>query len=333
MPRGHFWEATYDPAWEGPTEKASFTSADSGLVERVVAAQDGKPVSVRWRASDPHRLFQKCDIAEIVKDSLVSNCTFTDCRFRGSRWIYVKFSKCTFVRCDFTDVTFERCYFVSDCRFEHNSASAELFRIEETAISATSFMNGLETNLGHTDRVEYQRHRFVGTREKLAKALFSATRNEADVDYYFEAYEQLTRCTLERRIEQHRFEGDLARAWWQFWLLSIPARLERRIVITSGWLTQWGRSLLRAFGFFAVVVALFGVLYAGLDTAQADETRWHFFGRQFVQALNVTLVAGYTAHFDRHASWIQQVTWLGNVALGIFWYSLIVPVLSRRVLR
>jgi hypothetical protein len=115
--------------------------------------------------------------------------------------------------------------------------------------------------------------------------------------------------------------------------LSTPARLERRIVTTSGWLTQWGRSLLRAFGFFAIVVVLFASLYAGLGWAQADERPSPPFAAHLVQALNITLVAGYTAHFDSSAPWLQQLASLINVALGIYWYSLIVPVLSRRVLR
>src|SRR5690606_24151039 len=47
-----------------------------------------------------------------------------------------------------------------------NSASAQLFPIEETAISAGAFIRGLKTNLTHLpDNVtaSYQRHRFVGT--------------------------------------------------------------------------------------------------------------------------------------------------------------------------
>src|SRR5688572_31246693 len=127
MPRGHYWEITYDPDSNGPTQTASLKDLDgsSGLVERKVAAPDGQPVSVRWRTRGPSRLFQKCDIEEHVTDSLVSNCTFTDCRFRGSKWIDVKFSNCKFIRCDFTGISLLRCHFISDCHFETNSASGE----------------------------------------------------------------------------------------------------------------------------------------------------------------------------------------------------------------
>jgi Pentapeptide repeats (8 copies) len=332
MPRGRFWEATFDPNWEGPTVNASFTDLDgsSELVERVVKSPN--PVTVKWTLTAPTRLFQKCDIAENVRDSFISNCTFSECRFQGSSWTNVKFSNCRFVLCDFSRAIFSRCYFVSNCRFERISASAELFRIEETAISATAFISGLETNLVHTDQVEYQKHRFIGTRQKIAKSIFSATRNEADVNFYFEAYEQLTRCTLDEQVEQHRFDGAAPVSSRRFWFRSAPARLERRIVLTSGWLTRWGRSLLWAFAFFLVTVSVFSGAYAlitPVPAVMASDLIW----QSAVQALNITLVAGYTAHFNPEAPRLHQGMCLANVLLGIYWYSLVVPVLSRRILR
>lgn len=335
MARGNRWEMTYDPVWDGPTETASLEGLDgsSGLVKKIVRASDGKAVSVRWRTSGPVRLFQQCDISEHVTDSLVSNCTFSDCRFKGSRWVNVKFSRCKFIRCDFTGMTISRCHFISDCEFESNSSSGELFRIEETAISATAFLNGLTTNLKHYGSdAGYQLHRFVGTREKLAKAIFVATRNEAEVDYYFQGFEQLVRCTFEQQVEQHRFEDQKVHPRWRFWLFSFPARLERRIVLTSAWLTEWGRSLLKAFVFFAAMVTSFAAVYTAIGSDPYD-WRTPISAAAFVEALNVSLVAGYTAHFRVDAPGSLQAAWVSNLILGIYWYSLVVPVLSRRFLR
>lgn len=326
---------TYDPDWDGPQELASFRDLDgsSGLVDRRIGFQDGKPVTLRWRTSGPKRFFQRCDVAEFVKDSLVSNCTFDRCRFYGSRWEDVKFSNCVFESCDFSGVNFLRCYFVSDCAFRNNSASAELFRIDDTAISSAAFIRGLSTNLKHAPNVAYQKHRFVGTRQKIAKALFSATRNEPDVNYYFEAYEQVVRCSLEQRVEQHRFRSAAdVRPVLQFVFMSAPARVERLIVLLSGWLTEWGRSLLRPFGFFTATVLLFTAVYLSTDTSSGVSALARF-ADCVVKALNITLVAGYTAHFDPRATVIQKLVVVTNVVVGIFWYSLIVPVLSRRVLR
>lgn len=335
MARGNFWEVTYDPAWDGPSEVAYLTKLDGSnvLAARRVLAEGSEPTTVRWRRRDPIRTFQKCDFALHVRDSFISNCVFTLCRFKGSRWENVKFSNCRFDHCDFSESTLDRCHFVSDCAFNTISASAETFRIEETALSASNFIVALHTNLEHVgDKVDYQRYRLVGTKQKVAKALYSATRNESDVNYFFEAYEQLTRCTLEYGIQKHRYLGDgKRRNSFVFCLMSLPARCEKRIVVTSGWLTKWGRSVLRPTVFFLATVLLFAILY--LDPSGLSSSWSRELARVFVQALNITLVAGYTAHFSAGAPLDTRIMMLTNVCVGLYWYSLIVPVLSRRVLR
>jgi len=335
VPRGQFWEMTFDPDWDGPAVDASLANLDgsSGLVRRRVVEPDGKPVSVTWSTKGPERIFTDCDISAAVAHSRISNCTFLRCRFTGSTWESVKFSRCTFQQCDFTDVLFSRCYFVRDCVFMENSAYPELFRIQDTAVSATAFIRGLSTNLRYAPNGVYQRHRFVRARQKIAKALFSSTRSEAEVDYFFEAYEQLTRCTVDEEIERHRFDHqERPRPLWLFALRSSPKRFERRILLTSGWLTNWGRSLVRPIGFFVATVAFFGVLYLHFDPLLTS-AGWRRVIGGLIEASNVTLVAGYTAYFDGRARFLLQVIREANVVLGLFWYSLLVPVLSRRILR
>src|SRR6266487_849949 len=146
MPRGNFWEATFDPNWDGPVEEAFLTGlgGTSGLVKRRIVSANGKPISVKWKRSDnTPRRFQECDFHLEVQDAYISDCTFSQCRFRDSIWRDVKFSNCTFENCDFSRITLTRCHFLNDCRFSGNSASAELFRIQDTAISASAFISGL----------------------------------------------------------------------------------------------------------------------------------------------------------------------------------------------
>jgi hypothetical protein len=340
MPRGKFWEVTYDPDWKGPLPTAHLTKLDgsSGLIAQEIVAEGGKPAQVRWRKQDEERHFQRCDFTLHVKDSHVSSCRFTGCRFAGSVWENVKFSNCEFESCDFSNVVFRGCQFVAGCRFCRNSASAELFRIENTAISATAFLSSLETNLKHVAEqdLEYQRYRFVGTKEKIAKAVYDATRNEADLNFYFEAYEQLTRCALKSRIEMHRFAGgSKERRRWpaSFLVLSLPARFEQAIIESSGWLTDWGRSILRSCAFFTVVTVLFAALYAVIEHGLTLAMWKKNVVDSLIEAANVTLVVGYGSHFKPDASLLLRFLWLFNVILGLFWYSLIIPVVSRRVLR
>ncbi len=341
MPRGNFWEATFDPSWDGPAEKASLTGLDgsSGLVKRLIVAADGNSVSVKWTRRDKTpRRFQECDFQLSVENALMSDCTFSRCRFKGSIWQEVKFSNCTFEACDFSGVTLRRCYFVSDCRFSNNSASAALFRVEDTAVSASAFISGLRTNVQNLPAgitAEYQQSRFVGTKQKIAKVLYSATRNEADLEYFYQAYEQLVRCTLDQGVEQHRFRGETRdrNSPWEFARHSFSARVERWIVCRSGWLTNWGRSVFRACLFLVAVVAGFAGLYTAVGHHGGTGGVLTIFGSSVLEAVNVTLVAGYTAYYREAAPLLGRVLWVVNLALGLFWYSLIIPVLSRRILR
>ena len=208
--------------------------------------------------------------------------------------------------------------------------------MEETAISASAFITSLQTNLEHVtdERRAFQKSRFFATRAKIAKTVFSATRNEADLDYYFEAYEQLIRCTLAYQVERHRFNERTEKLSSQmgFWLRSFPARIERTVTQTSGALTNWGRSLVRSAVFFIATVAFFSLLYAFLDNA-SNLSNWQRACTSIIEAMNITLVAGYTAHFKADAAILLQFIWVLNVTFGLFWYSLIIPVVTRRILR
>ncbi len=339
MARGKFWEMTFDPDWDGPSEREPLTELDgsSGLVERKVVNKEGaQSCQVKWNLNGPSRSFTDCDFELKVENSRISNCSFVRCRFDKSIWVGVKFSNCSFEKCDFSNVLFRRCIFINDCKFRDNSASAELFRIEETAISAKAFVGSLMTNLQHVGAVKhlYQKTRFNSTRQKIAKAIYSATRNEADLDYYFEAYEQLIRTTLDQAVERERLDDKQRfRSKRSCVLHSLPARFERAIVLFTGWLSNWGRSILRSGWFFGFCVLIFGSLYAKCDTFPEGANLTHNIVVSLIEAINITLVAGYTAHFRADGPLLLRCIWLLNMTAGLFWYSSIIPVLTRRVLR
>ncbi len=336
MPRGNYWEMTYDPKWDGPSENAYLTqlSGSSGFSDRKVIPDPQKPLKLKWRVKDPSLLFQRCDFALTVTDAQISNWSFKLCRFAGSVWKNVKFSHCTFEQCDFSNVIFDDCNFVDSCTFKQNSASAELFRMEETAINAGKFITNLETNLEHVDADSklFQTSRFVGTRANISKVVFGANRNEANIDYYFRAYEQLVRCDLDHQIERRRFDDTTGKPIKWFWLRTLPFRFEKLITLTSGWLTNWGRSLVRPSVFFAATVLAFAVLYWMWQVPHQYQG-WKRAVAALTEATNLTLVAGYTAHFDKCASLRMQLLWMSNMAIGLYWYSLIIPVITRRVMR
>jgi len=154
------------------------------------------------------------------------------------------------------------------------------------------------------------------------------------VDYFFEAYEQLTRCTLQERVERHRYNDATKQltSIWRFWWRSALARLDRRIVLLSGWVTDWGKSIVTAVRIFAGLVGLFTVIYFAL-TFLPGRPLTHEILRSLRTALNVTLVAGYTAEFRQELPRCLKIAMLSNLIVGLAWYSLVIPALTRRILR
>lgn len=333
MPRGHKWEATYHPHWDGPIEKLRFNSPAclTGATQKRLVSGSERPATVKWPVNYGRpRLFHKCDFVLEVTDSQIGLCTFEDCKFAGSHWRDVKFSNCHFERCDFSNAHFLRCNFIN-CTFEYISASAEYISMDETAIDATAFIRSLCTNLRHfpSDQKPYQIHRFFSTRAKIARAVYIATRNEPNLDYYFNAFEQLTICTLQQKVERHRYRGEKRRSLPLFAALSFLDRLELYLIQISGILTNWGRSITRAIIFFTCSTIVYGLGYAFTESKHCPVDIFN----SFCKALNLMLVVGYTAYYQTDLSVGQRVLLMENILIGVFWYSLIFPVLTRRTLR
>ena len=121
----------------------------------------------------------------------------------------MQFSDCTFNLCHFAFMTVDGCSFL-DCSFMDVSASAEHVKWSRTQISATSFLDAITTNVSHlrlgkapANNEQYQRYRIVGTKAKLARAIYVATAEVADIDTYLEANKELVLRTLEWRARIH----------------------------------------------------------------------------------------------------------------------------------
>jgi hypothetical protein len=94
MPRGNFWEATFDPLWDGPVKLSYLTemAGASGFIRRRIVPTNEQTTSVKWKRSDnTPRRFQECDFQLAVQDAYISDCTFVRCRFKDSTWTDVKF--------------------------------------------------------------------------------------------------------------------------------------------------------------------------------------------------------------------------------------------------
>lgn len=287
--------------------------------------------------------FEHCDLGLKWRYSSFTDCEFIACRFNGSNLQGVKFSDCSFRNCNFSYCTFEDCQFVSGCTFAGNSASAEQFTLKTTSIPASAFLQELVTNIKYIPDTEattpeFQLNKHFKTKLGIAQRIYGATREENDIELFAQAYRELILCTIDWNIERHRYypkskhEMPKLRNHFLFLWLSFPAHFEKPIIRFSGYLSDWGRSVARPLSVFLFLLTafyywyMFTIPHASLwDLVSARDI--------FLRSLDVTLVAGYTAHCEPTDNvptrWLTAV----NMIAGLYWYSLMVPVLTRRLLR
>ena len=345
MAGGNPWEMSYTEN-SRVLGDSDFSDLDTttGYRFRKIVSPENQAVTVNWKLGEnTERKFEDCHFALPVENSSVANCKFIRCRFHGSSWKSVKFSQCTFDHCHFSGVDFTHCNFLNTCKFLEVSASAEGLRMEDTAINPSAFLKAMKTNVAsYNNKLQraYQKHRLIGTKEKVAKIIFDSTRNVGNVDYYYDAYKRLSICWARQQIEQYRYIQDgspeTAKKDWLYFLWVIPACVEMFVVVTSGFLTNWGRSLLRPLAVFVFTYVYLPESVEVVDVAGKKVQSNQLAGRvnfALVKATEISLVAGYTAHVNEDVRGWARAGVLINLMLGIGWYSLVFPVLSRRTLR
>lgn len=331
VPRGQKFEATYDPNEGGPTGVFDLNDFKASMGPRNCV------VSGREKAAiPPNAQFHRCDLRGDFKEINFKEVVFELCDFRGSVWSRVKFSKCHFRQCNFSYVTFNSCLFF-DCRFSNNTASAEYFETAQTTIPATAFLDGLTPNTKHypnntkdeKDFIEYQIYRHRKTSAKLARIIHASTDKCPDPDIFSEAHKEVVLRSLNAKLEESRWSGDKKAYWLSSLVRSIPICVDIAVTWVSSLLTDWGRSIIRPLCFFATLVVIFSCFYHSMQwTSAIHATSWPQAVRR---AIDISLVAGYT----RHSSGTEAFEWIAfvNASLGIYWYTLIVPAIIKRVMR
>lgn len=126
-------------------------------------------------------------------------------------------------------------------------------------------------------------------------------------------------------LRQHPMERPQLRNRLCFFFGSFSLFFDLALVRLAGILTNWGQSLARAFVLLLGIILVFGWSYVAFF-----EEPWR---HALFRALDVSLVAGYDVHIgENDVSALRVVTFI-NLIFGIYWYSLIVPVITRKFLR
>lgn len=345
-----FWAMPFNPNEASPQrDHGSVLNKQNPGLKGLVIELDKTAIGP---IAKDRRTFERCWFTGSLEDIDIANWKFSACTFDQSQWKKVKFSDCSFEKCHFYKMELNECAFMESCEFKENSCSPELVWMKDTMINATSFLNAVTTNLMHLPKKiepDYQKWRLATTTiANIAVLIHSSTRGEPNLAFYNAAQKELILADINSRIESKRYFLDKKaggakyrkRHSMSFYVLTAVQRLERFLVRTAGELTQWGQSISRACLVLIFLVLLFGIIYQQqgwiptLTTSpQEPPSLFISYCLAFFKALNITLVAGYTSYFDAKSDLLRQSVEIANLVAGIFWYSLIVPVLSRKVLR
>jgi hypothetical protein len=346
MPRGNYWEMTYDPVRDNPSESrdlASIGGSDAGFREAVVNLPDSAPVetgkkelkSKKRRLNLKGKSFEDCDFRGGLHKASFAGCNFTGCNFTGTHWSIVKFTKCQFTRCHFFHTDFDECTFI-DCSYSELSIGSPDVKFRTTSIDIEPFFSAITTNVAHLPegvKKEYQLSRLEGTKVDVARQLYPFTAPMSD--NYFAVHRELVLALARDRIASQRYPGSpnqtgaspIRVKGLNFLFAAFPALVDLGTLRLAGTLTNWGRSLARPIIFAATMTAVFALIYSIKLSSRESLFR----------AVEVFLVAGYNGDYNlteqlRDQVWLRVVTIL-NLLIGLYWYSLIIPVVTRRFLR
>lgn len=329
--RGNFWEYTFKPSGWTPVKLDVFPdSAMEGQLGRENTVMRTVPHNRKKKKF--HRKndrYKDCDFSFDLDLGSFSNCSFENCRFTQMEWQNVKFNNCDFKKCDFTFATLKQCSFLDNCSFKQISASAEHFKMIETSISASCFLQAIGTNLEHLPSsvdADYQKHRLVASKAKISRMVFTSTKNQPDLGLFFQANKELVLHSLAERVEKWRYTEKQKNSfvWAEIW--SLPQKLEYTLAFASGWLTDWGQSVVRALAFFVGLVVFFAALYYFFEQPKSVSMA-------ALKSFEISVVAGYTSHRQAHDNFFCSYLMGANLFFGLYWYSLIIPTIVRRVLR
>jgi len=331
-PRGKYWEVTYkkgSPAFEPwlLTRTALDAENASGKSNvEVNAALGSRGVNLR------EKHFQTCDFNHFtLDDSSFNGCTFINCRFIKSDFKNVKFSGCRFETCHFLNVTFHECQFL-ECIFQNISASGEHVRFVSSSLFAGKFVDALVTNLAalpeDTDE-QYQLYRLQKAKAKIAGRILIGLRDETEPDILADGNRTFEIALQRRQIAEARWTDNgrkLAKQsrFNRFFVFPLR-RGALEIMRFAGFFTDWGSSPIKSGWYLLGAIVVFSAIY------------WLAFRQDLssalLRALDCTFVFGYGNY--PHGQNLKALDWVMfvNAFVGLWWYGLFVPALTKRLFR
>jgi hypothetical protein len=337
---GKYWEQSYLIEWESQKEGPLIDFADcGGPVRQKVWSKLTEPVK---HITVADKTFMECDIRANLDSCTFTRCNFKRCRFVTNKWARVKFSGCDFSQCHFLRLNCEDCEFVDDCTFKDLSASAEYLKLFRTELPASKFVRALNPNIRNlpaSKSLLKQRKRFADTKRKIAGLVLRSVTDCGDPFNIMAAHREVVLSILLSRIKAHdTYYDDASRELkesnrcWRL-LCSFWPSCEYIITCVSGWLTDWGRSLLRSTVYIIVTVALFAAIYCANDPNVNRHNCYDVVAHSILKSLEISLLFGYTTHRQLDTSFGAASLIFLNAITGLYWYSLIIAAITKRTLQ
>lgn len=329
----NYWEPIYKPEadnafeyWQVKQHKLNDTTGKKNVWIKIDDFQDSI-----YRVED--FTFENVDFEGTLNKRLkFLRCKFINCSFRYTTWTHVKFNDCLFSRVSFTISKFNYCEF-RDCKYEKIGLSGNETQFKDVFIEPDKFVKAAYTNTNENvlkengTSVKYQKYRLEYSKSKFARMLLRMKPIRADIDSYSKA--KMTARITENIFYIKKYYHDFTINTYVFKILPllrfILSIIELVVTYLFGIASGWGLKFSRMF-----IVGLFLTLYFGIYYKLI-----FFYNQSFIEcylrSLEYWFFVGYTKYpFGKTLSDHQIIVFI-NSLLGIFWYSILIPVILEKL--
>lgn len=279
--------------------------------------------------------FTECDFHGVIRSE---KFTFSECKFIKSdlgrtTWKNVKFSNCQFLDSTLTQATFENCQFIK-CTWKAIGVSGNETIFNNCQFdNPDEFINSAYTNLDPkldskfqgTQSVSYRFMRLEQTKLKVARSVLKNIENAGDDESYYKALKTYLNQSISYR--EAKIKNSLNKEGRGFGAFInrgqlLLLQMERVILNVSGYINNWGESLIKPALLGLIIVFIFSLLYWAVGSSDT-------FVDGLIAGFDVTTLVGYTKHSQIGSK--NDYLYLINVFLGLWWYAIFIPTVINRI--
>lgn len=335
--RKNYWEPIF--AAEALPDFSSFdwkTRTVTGIRHQICSAERLKELRQTEQLSAVKTFsFSECDFFGIfdIGPFTFKNCLFDCCDLGRSTWRNIKFQSCRFKRCSLTQATFDSCQFL-DCQWEEIGFSGTETHVHDCVITSPSaFVAAGYTNLDaqvllkHGKTQTHQTMRLEQTKLKIARIVLASLERNGDDAAYYEAIKTYLNQSIEARIAELKHSPiEMRGAAIINRLRLFILNFEKAILLISGSVNDWGASVAKPAVVGILMIFCFAFYYNILGIQNSASSA-------LIASFDITTLVGYTKHASKDGRIFEQLSYMANMALGLWWYAIFVPTVINRISR